>query len=145
MEVEEEVPQESATPDWDALIDRKIEARMSPVETERDNLRKEAASYRTQRNAALREAHVLSTVLNAHNIAFDMGAVSMDTLEISDGKVTTPYSYSIPTSASNASSSPTPVAPSSTRLTRQDVEAMTTAQINERWDDVSSLMKAGEL
>lgn len=110
---------------------------------------RQAASYRTQRNKHLRRAHAYEVILRAHNI--DISAVKrarLSDLPIREGRVDGEYAYeapdlaggSTPTEPGNKVAAPAPSG--SLALTLEEVQSMTTTQINDRWDEVSELLKS---
>jgi len=109
-------------------------------------LRRESASYRTQRNAALREAHAYKTMLLAHNIAVDgVNEDKLKDLPISDGRVDGKFDYTPPaiavpakpTSQANAS-----IGGNAKPLTLDEVGGWSEEQINANWDEVQRLLIA---
>ena len=110
-------------------------------------LGREAASYRTQRNDALRRAHALDTIVRAHNIAVDdvMTPEALDRLPINAGQVDGPFRYvppkfTAPVAAGGSSAAP---ASSEVTLSRETIESMTPEQINARWDDIKAFLRKG--
>ena len=107
-------------------------------------LTREAASYRTQRNAALRRAHALETIARAHNL--DLTPVTDDAvnaLPIHNGAVDGAFAYKPPTPAAHTQRpAPRAVEPSeSGTLTREAIEAMSHAEINRRWSDIKEFLR----
>ena len=116
-----------------------LQAQLDSVKAENANLRKEAASRRVSSNQYQKQAHVLQTVLNRHNINFDMAAYDMDAHTISDGKVQGEVAY-------DAVKPKAPKAPvtqqndKGSQLTFDDLKTMSREQIMKRWDDVSAAL-----
>ena len=110
---------------------------------------RQAASYRVQRNAALREAHALRTIAKAHQI--DISGVTPEalaTLPIEEGKVDGVFQYTPPklTTLPNTTKTETTRlgAEGSVTLTRESIEAMDSAEINKRWDEVKAFLEKGK-
>ena len=106
-------------------------------------LKAESANYRTQRNQALRESHAYKTIATEHKA--DMEQVSEESLSgltITNGTVEGEFSYTAPSLASQVTTpaSEPITAPTSVALTLESVATMSTADINENWDEVSQLL-----
>lgn len=102
------------------------------------DLQAEAASYRTQRNEAMRMNHARGKIMDAHNIAHEFDSDQLAALKIEEGKVIGDYPYQAITKPSEPA--PQPSAPR--RMTINDVKNMTAEQIEENWDLVSEVMKS---
>ena len=105
-------------------------------------LSKEAASYRTQRNAALRRSHAYETMLKAHGV--DLTPVTEDSLSglpINAGRVDAPFEYKPPKIEvpKQVQASATPGA--APALTKEALRSMSVDEINKRWDEVSAVLR----
>ena len=99
---------------------------------------REAAKFRTERNAALRRASALETMLDAHNIDHStVNDQSVKGLEIKNGKVVERFVYQAPKIRNDSAkpSADATEAGSSGGLTREGIEKMSEAEINKAWED----------
>ena len=107
-------------------------------------LSREAASYRSQRNLALRKAHAYETMLKAHSV--DVSAVteaSLETLPINEGKVDGEWKYK-PPSITVPKTQQHQRADTGTRgLSLDDVRNMSVKQINDQWSEVHRALSGG--
>lgn len=74
-------------------VNQELSDLRSQSETNAKSLSDEAAKYRTERNNALRQAHVLGTVVKKHNIEFDVRGIDLTKLEIENGAVKGEFEY----------------------------------------------------
>ena len=104
---------------------------------------RQAARYRTQRNAALRRAHAMETMLKAHNISLEaMTEARLSEMPIHGGKVDGEFGYKAPRPQQPTSTRVAqPASGGSNVLTADDLAGMSTSQINARWDEVKELLK----
>lgn len=107
-------------------------------------LAREAGSYRTQRNVALRQAAAYRTILQAHNI--DLSGVTdaaLEALPINAGQVDGVFPYEPPRPGANVqrveARAAQPDGPAA--LTREQIEAMPPDEINRRWDEVKAFLR----
>ena len=103
-------------------------------------LSKESASYRTQRNEALRKAHAYETILKAHNV--DISQVkteSLESLPISGGKVDGVFKYKPP--KIEVPKEPKAKAEGSAPVTLDEVKKWPAAKINKNWGTVTALLE----
>ena len=116
-------------------------ATINPADLE--SLRNESAKYRVQRNDALRQTHALKAVLAAHNISFDVTQADLGALSIDNGAVQGEFSYTPnnPTSSAPASQHQPAGAATPAVLTKDAISKMTSAQINENWEEISKVLK----
>ena len=116
-------------------------ATVAKLESQLEAARQSAAKYRIARNAALRRGHALQTVLNSHQIAFDIENADLDGLHISDGAVQGDFPYTPP-----APKTPPPSDPpgnATNALTRDDVAAMSADDIADNWEAAMAAMAQG--
>ena len=100
--------------------------------------RDQAARYRTERNKLIREHHAQAVVLGAHNIDFDPASESLDHLKINNGGVSgEQFTYRLPVAGPYE---PQKIFNAPTSLTMEDVKAMSSAQINDNWDEVTKVL-----
>ena len=118
----------------------KLETQVVSKGTELEKARNEAASYRNQRNVALRKLHASETVISKHNIKFDLNQADLGGLAIKDGKVEGEFEYS-PGKPDN--SPPKKDGDTKEALTYADVQKMDRHQMQARWDEVQKVMEAG--
>lgn len=107
-------------------------------------LSRENASYRTQRNGALRRAHAYETMLKAHGV--DLSGVTdaaLSALPISGGKVDAPYEYTPPKVEVPKADPPAARTEGGPALTVEEVRKWPAAEINKRWAEVSKLLEGG--
>lgn len=113
-------------------------------------LREESASYRTQRNAALRRSFAFEQVLKHFDI--DTSVITDDALKglsIKDGKVEGSFEF-VAKMPETKTPPPPPSTPppakvpggDATTLTLEDVAKMTTKEINQNWDKVKAVLEA---
>lgn len=108
------------------------------------SLSDEAAGYRAQRNAALRESAAFKVMLSAHNVPTDLNADKLAALSIEDGQVAGSYEYSPPKpKAPTGSGTPNFADTKETGLTKEQLEKMSYEDINSNWDKVQAAMKSG--
>ena len=108
------------------------------------SLSKEAASYRAQRNEALREGAAFKSMLTAFNVDTTLDTHKLADLKIEDGQVSGSYEYSPPKpTAPTGSGTPTFADNKDTSLTREQLEKMSYDDINANWDKVQAAMKLG--
>ena len=115
------------------------------VDTRVADLSKESASYRTQRNEAVRRAHAYETMLKAHGI--DTNTVTNEALSnipIKAGKADAPYQYKPPKIAVPRAIKPQKAGTQAEPITLEQVKKWPSAEINRRWDEVKILLKRGE-
>lgn len=107
-------------------------------------LRNEAARYRVERNAALREAHALRQVTTAHNIEVP-GPDTYAGLKVKGGQVVGEFKYTPPAAraADGGQQQTSGRPPSSTSgLTREALKGMTPEAISKLpWSDVTAALK----
>ncbi len=106
----------------------------------------ESAKYRAERSLALKKLHAQGAVLKAHNISHDIDESKLSTLEVNGGEVTGDYTYTPPRLEQKAvnDSPPTADTGNSNVLTAERIKNMSHAEINARWDEVSSVLKQGK-
>ena len=112
--------------------------------------RAEAAKYRTERNAALREASALRTIATAHNLKLDaVQPESLAKLAIEGGKVVDKFDYTPPkpgvsggSGGAGSAGEPNGTTPDAGGLTREKIAAMSNDEINKRWDEVQKVLRA---
>ena len=107
----------------------------------------EAAKYRTERNASLREAHALRTIAQAHsvNVADVVTASKLEPLTIENGEVQGEFDYQAPSlkqAKDTKQQKQIKADPGTTAITAESLAKMSTSQINERWADVSNYLSA---
>ena len=104
-------------------------------------LSKESASYRTQRNTALRKAAAYEAMLSAHGVKVELDADALANLPISGGKVDGQYAYTAP---KIEGAKPAPRQSANTGLTIDEIKTMDTRTINSRWDEVQKVLEANK-
>ena len=111
-------------------------------DAEIDSLRKESAKYRVQRNDALKASHAYRTVVKAHNIKFSIDEVDLTQMQIDDGAVTGDIAYTPPAikAPSTNDSTTASMGASGETLTLDSVADMGANEINERWNEIKTLM-----
>ena len=105
-------------------------------------LSRESASYRTQRNAAVRRSHCYEVMLKAHGI--DLAPVTSEAmagLPIKAGAVDGAFAYTAPKIEVPKQAKPPEAAATPPALTKEALNTMSAADINKRWDEVSALLK----
>ena len=105
-------------------------------------LSRESASYRTQRNEALRRSHAYETMLKAHGI--DLAPASSETVQnlpIKAGSIDGKWDYTPPKIEVPKQAKPPEAAATPTALTKEALHTMSHEEINKRWDEVSALMQ----
>lgn len=120
-----------------------VSAQVDKPQQDVSELRREAAAYRTQRNASLREAHAFRTILDKHGI--DVSHItpeSLNSLPISGGRVDGVFDYTPPKITAPANK-PAPEVSGPAPLTLEEARKLPPAEINKRWDEISNLMKQG--
>jgi len=101
-------------------------------------LRNEAAKFRLARNEALRQGHVLGTVLKAHNISFNIEDADYSNLNIDNGKVVGDYQY---TPKKIATYNPPDVAKTDPVLTIDKIKEMSAQDIMKDYDNVMATLE----
>ena len=101
------------------------------------------ASYRTQRDNAVRKAHAYATMLKAHGISTDtITDASLQQITIHAGEADSPFEYKAP-----KISVPAPVKTNKTepcpQPTLEEVKTWGEDKINDNWDMVKNLMRQG--
>lgn len=118
-----------------------------PRDAQIAELRREAGSYRTQRNAALRRSHAFETIVNAHQIdASSVTEAALAALPISEGKVDGQFQYTPPKpTATPASRQAVRVGETGqeSALTREAIAEMRPDQVNARWNEIKEFLRAG--
>ena len=105
------------------------------------SLRKESAAYRVGRNDALRQVKALGTVVKAHNIRFSLEDADLSGLTIQDGQVEGEFVYKLPTGKDDTTAPPTgDPAKTVQGLTLDDIKTMSAAELDDRWDEVQTVM-----
>ena len=109
-------------------------------------LRKESATYRVQRNAALRESHALRAITTAHNVKTDdvLTETALGVLTIEDGKVTGEFEYKAPKLKTQQQREVKQDSTKSVALTAEAIEAMSYDEINKNWDEVVAVWQSNE-
>ena len=108
------------------------------------SLSDEAAGFRAQRNASLREGAAFKAMLQAHNVPVDLNVDKLAALTIEDGQVSGSYEYSPPKPRVPASGgTPNFADTKQTGLTRDQLDKMSYEDINANWDKVQAAMKSG--
>ena len=107
-------------------------------------LSREAASYRSQRNQALRRASAYLTMLKAHSVDVSMVTEeSLSNLPIHEGKVDGEFKYKAP-SINVPKARQNQRADTGTRsMTLGDIKSMSMSQINAQWGDVKRVLQQG--
>ena len=104
-------------------------------------LSKESASYRVQRNEAVRRSHAYETILKAHGVDLaGVTAESLAALPISEGKVDGQFKYTPPKIEVPKRTDPAKPADGGTQLTLDEVKTWSADKINANWDKVRALM-----
>lgn len=100
-----------------------------------------AGNTSTALNETRARLHAAQTILDKHNIKVKIADVKTEGLTVAeDGTVSGDYDYT----PQNEPPKPPPKVPEGGQpLTYADVKAMTAEQINERWDEVEPVLKAG--
>lgn len=112
-----------------------LETEITRLNTELESVRNQAARYRVARNTALRQAHALSAVVQAHKINFDPTAADTGGLAIEDGKVVGEFMYKAPEATQAAPASPPGDSPAPP-VTLDDVKKMSASDIRNNWEAV---------
>ena len=119
----------------------------APVETGQDKriaeLSHESATYRTQRNEAVRRAHAYETMLKAHGV--DLSGVTVDKLNampINAGRVEGQFDYTPPKIEVPKNAAINQRAEGAATLTLEQVENWPREEINRRWPEVKALLEA---
>ena len=107
-----------------------------------ERLQSESASYRVQRNQALRESHALREVAKAHSADMDqMTEEALGNLKIANGKVDGEFSYKAPSLASQVTATPVQTkTPDTVAMDISSLATMSSKEINDNWDEVSQLL-----
>lgn len=125
-----------------------LEAELAESKQTSASLRSEAAERRVSRNEALKREHVLSNVLQAHKIDFNVSEFDTSGIEINDGRAVGEVAYKVPNKGRPGTSTP-PTKKSAgsgggqSGLTMDDVSTMNRYQIIERWEEVEKALKGG--
>ena len=106
-------------------------------------LKAESAGYRVARNQALREAHAYKELAQAHKADTEqVSEEALSNLKITNGKVEGEFTYNAPSLASQVTT-PAPetnVTPASVAMSMETIATMSTAEINQNWEQVSQIM-----
>ena len=121
-----------------------LKVTIGELETRVAALSKSGANYRVQRNTSLREAHALRTIAKAHSVSVDdvLADDKLSVLTIADGKVLGEFEYTPPKLGNPTKRTVETPKDQAVGLTREAVNAMSAAEINKRWDEVSEVLKA---
>lgn len=116
-----------------------MEAKLANAQARIESLRAEAARHRVARNDALRVGAALTSVVKAHNIAFNVGDHDLSSLAVENGEIVGTFEYEAPDP--NGKPEPkTPPGGAPEALTREAVAKMSSDEIMKRWDDVQAAM-----
>jgi len=119
-------------------------AEIAELRTKVAELSRESASYRTQRNDALRRSHAFETMLSAHSI--DTSGVTAEALErlpIANGAVDGKFAYEAPKLNPGKAPARETETAAPAALTRETVKGMTPDEINSRWPEIKAWMAQG--
>lgn len=128
------------------MTDKPTEA--DELKTKLEAASREAASYRSQRNAALRKASAYETMLKAHSISLEVVTdEALEAMTIRDGRVDSPFKYTAPKpEASDTKETRTAQRVGTEKpagLTRDDISGMSEDEINRRWDEIAPVLQQG--
>jgi len=106
-------------------------------------LRHEAANYRTQRNAALKEAKALRTIVEKHNIKLPDLENGMKDMTIKNGVVVGDFAYEAPKPKAPTQNAPVADIESvNPEFNDETLKNMSLDDINKNWDKISQVLKS---
>lgn len=101
------------------------------------------ATLTEQRNNLLKQHHALMSVLDKHNIQFDITKADLSDIIISeDGSVSGDFDYSPPVVQRPKAVRRAVTSSNRDYITLDNVKSMTPEQINKNWDLISELLAA---
>ena len=106
-------------------------------------LKAESATYRVARNQALKEAHAYKEIAVQHKADTEqVSEEALSNLTIMNGEVSGEFTYNAPSLASQV----TQIAPETSKppitlaMSMESIATMSSAEINENWEEVSQIM-----
>lgn len=123
---------------------KSLQAELAELRADKVRLMAESAKYRTGRNASLREAYALKQIAKAHGVDTDdlLTVEALDSLTIENGEVSGTFDYERPSLQSQVTQKPVdkPAPTTPVALSEEMIAAMSSKEINDRWDEVSAFM-----
>ena len=115
-----------------------------PKDARIGELSKQSASYRVQRNEAVRRAHAFEVMLTAHGVdTSNVTSEALRGLPVKDGRVDGQFEYTPPKLNPAPKTDAPPRVEKGAALTLDEVRQWPADQINKRWDEVQALMAQG--